>query len=121
MSRIPKMMSVMTPIPQTIDADSNLFEAQALMERHGIRHLPVTNGQSLVGVISDRDIRHFIDPAVNAPLPRPVRDVMTKDPYVVEPHRPLDEVLLTMAERKIGCVVVAENGEPAGIFTTTDA
>ncbi len=46
---------------------------------------------------------------------------MTAEPYVVAPSEPLDTVLLTLAARRIGCVVVADAGRPAGIFTMTDA
>jgi CBS domain-containing protein len=46
---------------------------------------------------------------------------MVTDPYVVGPDEPLDSVLLTLAERRIGCALVAENGKLTGIFTTTDA
>jgi acetoin utilization protein AcuB len=111
----------MTAIPHTIDADSNLIEAQSIMSRHGIRHLPVLLRSRLVGIISDRDIRHYVDPAVNLPRMCRVGDVMTPEPYVVAPNEPLDQVLLTMAERRIGCVVVASNGTLEGIFTMTDA
>lgn len=121
MSEIPQVHSVMTPLPHSIDADANLLEAQSMMERHGIRHLPVTQEGRLVGIISDRDIRHFVDPIVNSPPLCKVRKAMIAEPYVVAPTEPLDTVLLTLAARRIGCVVVADDGRPAGIFTTTDA
>jgi len=121
MAGIPDMRSVMTSFPFTIDAGASVVAAQEMMERHGIRHLPVTQDNVLVGIVTDRDIRHFLDPIVNYPLHGQVRDIMVTDPYVVDPDEPLDAVLLTLAERRIGSALVAENGKLTGIFTTTDA
>lgn len=121
MSEIPQIGSVMTPLPHSIGADAGVAEAQALMETHDIRHLPVTNGDQLVGIVTDRDIKLALDPLVHTPPMQQVRQIMIADPYVVAPDAPLDVVLLTMAERRIGCVLVADGGRLDGIFTTTDA
>ena len=38
------MKSVMTPFPYTVDLDASIDEAGAMMEEHGIHHLPVADG-----------------------------------------------------------------------------
>lgn len=48
--------SVMTPGPHSIEESATVFDAALLMARHAIRHLPVTRGGELVGVISERDL-----------------------------------------------------------------
>jgi CBS domain-containing protein len=48
--------SVMTRDPMTIDAESELHDAQLKMMAEGIRHLPVLDGRLLVGMISQTDI-----------------------------------------------------------------
>jgi CBS domain-containing protein len=48
--------SVMTPRPHTIEESATAFDAILLMARHAIRHLPVTRGGELVGVVSERDL-----------------------------------------------------------------
>ena len=55
---------VMTSDPLTIDADSELQDAQLKMMAEGVRHLPVMDGQALVGMISQTDIlrANNIDP-----------------------------------------------------------
>jgi CBS domain-containing protein len=50
------LSSVMTPNPATLDEGACAFDAALAMARHGIRHLPVTRGGVLVGVISERDL-----------------------------------------------------------------
>jgi len=111
----------MTASPRSIDADATVSEAQSMMERHGVRHLPVTNGEKLVGIVTDRDVKTTLDPLLHMPTLQMVRGMMTPEPYVVGPDEPLDSVLLTLAERRIGCALVAEGGKLTGIFTTTDA
>lgn len=41
---------------KTIDQDENVVEASKVMRRNNIRHLPVTSGGKLVGMLSDLDI-----------------------------------------------------------------
>ena len=50
------LASVMTPDPHSIDEKASAFDAALLMARHTIRHLPVTRGGMLVGVVSERDL-----------------------------------------------------------------
>ena len=50
-----------------------------------------------------------------------VADIYIADPYVVDLETPLDEVLLEMAARHVGSVLVTRHGKLAGVFTVTDA
>jgi CBS domain-containing protein len=46
----------MTKDPVTVDADTDTEEAAAIMATHGFRHLPVVDGEKVIGVISLRDV-----------------------------------------------------------------
>jgi CBS domain-containing protein len=46
----------MTPDPATIAADAGVREARDLMLARGFRHLPVTDDEDVVGIISLRDL-----------------------------------------------------------------
>lgn len=108
----------MTPFPYAVEPTSSLEEARALMEDHGIRHLPVKEGDELIGVLSDRLLireRHTSDRGLH------VRDLVLGEPYVVDLGTPLAQVVGTMAERRLDCAVVLKEGRLAGIFTTLDA
>ena len=50
-----------------------------------------------------------------------VRDLYITDPYIVSVDEPLDNVLLTMAERHIGSAIVTRAGKLVGMFTAVDA
>ncbi len=114
--------SRMTASPITIPLDSDLGNAIALMEEHGIRHLPVLDEGRLVGIVSERDLS-IIESLVPDEWERiVVAEAMTPSPYAVAASTPISEVAKTMAERKYGCVVVTgPRGALLGLFTTTDA
>jgi acetoin utilization protein AcuB len=112
---------VMTLSPRTIAIGHHVAAAWALMQQHRIRHLPVLDGDKVVGVLSDRDLRMLQSLRGVDPSDITVRETMQPTPYVVGPDTPLGEVAHTMAVRRIGSAVVMEGGEVVGIFTTTDA
>jgi CBS domain-containing protein len=87
-----------------------------------VRHLPVTDSEALVGIVSDRDIAFSSNVSESDLAERlRVRDVCSLDVYAVSPDEPLDSVLSEMASRHLGSVVVTEHGKIAGVFTVTDA
>ena len=120
---MPPVSAAMTPFPYHVQADDPISEVERLMEEHRIRHVPVQDGGRVVGIISQRDLHHLVNPA----LPRRdhqrirARDILVPDPYVVEMTAPLDEVLAEMARRQIGSAIVVRHGRLAGILSATDA
>ncbi|MDH3715447.1 MAG: CBS domain-containing protein [Gammaproteobacteria bacterium] len=123
MRTIPVMKNVMTPFPYAVELQSSLADAQALMREHHVRHLPVIDERALAGVLSDRDIKLLLGPDFDYPEPGglSVADAYQPESYTVDLNAPLDMVLLEMAERHVGSVVVTRKGKLAGIFTATDA
>lgn len=123
MDHMPSMASVMTPFPYVVHVDDSLRYARELMGRHEVRHLPVKDGDVLVGVLTDRDLKRALDPDLGLP-PKDqlfVRDVFVREGYVVDSGERLDAVLEHMAENHIGSALVTKHGHLVGIFTATDA
>ncbi|MFI5308660.1 MAG: CBS domain-containing protein [Polyangiales bacterium] len=112
----------MTATPVCIGLDADLEDAVKLMQEHGIRHLPVMDGEDLTGVVTDRDLA-----MIESLLPEEweqicVAEAMTPEPYTVTPDAALWEVAQRMAREKFGCAVVTDDeGTVVGVFTTTDA
>lgn len=123
MSKRPLIKSVMTPFPHVIDASASITEARVMMEENDIRHLPVQHDSALVGLITERDLRLLLDASGRAIPPEEVRigDVCEPDPFVVDRNVPLDEVLLTMANQRIGSALITRKGKLVGVFTVVDA
>lgn len=47
--------AVMTPEPKTISAERSFGHAMVVMRESGFRHLPVIDGDQLIGIVSARD------------------------------------------------------------------
>ena len=123
MKRHPQVIAFMTPFPYSVDVDAPLAEAHKLMREHHFRHLPVTSGGTLVGVLTDRDIKLVLGPDFGQPNEQElsVRDAYVEKPCVVPASTPVALVARTMAEHRIGSAIVTKNDKLVGIFTVTDA
>jgi acetoin utilization protein AcuB len=119
----------MNPRPLTIGPGATLAEAKSTMERYWIRHLLVVEGNDLLGIFSDRDLRTASLPAGAqfAPAAREarleqvaVREAMTKDPQTVRPDATLQEVARVMLEHRFGALPVVDTERLVGIITETD-
>jgi acetoin utilization protein AcuB len=121
---------VMTENPLTASPDMPLRQAVALMRERKIRHLPVVeDGGRLVGMLTDRDVRHAaLVPALAEHLTWElrrlkslrVRDVMTWSVVTTHPDATLAQAGLTMFQRRIGSLPVVADGRLVGILTETD-
>lgn len=117
----PTIQKYMTVQPYSITAAEPLSKAQQLFSKHGIRHLPVMEGDRIAGLLSDRDVKLALG-SVGADASRQTAgDVCVSDPYVVDPDTHLSDVARTMASKHYGSAVVVQNGKLVGIFTTVDA
>jgi acetoin utilization protein AcuB len=120
MKTIPAIQRYMSTSPHTIGAEQTLQKAHDVMREHSIRHLPVMQGNQLVGIVSDRDVQLILGIKGTDATKVTVEDAMTQDVITVDPDTGLDEVSDLMAERKAGSVVVMQNHHVVGIFTTVD-
>ncbi|RMF88788.1 MAG: CBS domain-containing protein, partial [Planctomycetota bacterium] len=96
----------------TVGPNTDVDEIRRTMHFRGIRHLLVTDGDRLLGIISDRDVAGR----------RQARayELMTPDPLTVAPDSPVGPAVTTMLQHRISCLPVVENGKVCGVLTTTD-
>ena len=107
---------LMTYGAETVSSHDSLQTAAALMERGGFRRVPVVDGDKLVGIISDRDVRAhtgYLDSTK-------ITAAMTSDPTTVTPKMSVEDAARLMISHKIGGLPVVEDGKLVGILTTTD-
>lgn len=117
---IPSVQKYMTMSPHSVGVDQTLATAHEMMRARAIRHLPVLDGDKLVGVVSDRDL-HVIESLSGVDVRKvTVAEAMSTAVYAVEPDTALDVVASTMAAHTYGSAVVMQNQKVVGIFTTTD-
>lgn len=99
-----------------------------LMQREGVRHLPVVDeGGLLVGVVSDRDLRRprWMDDQLAEGFALTddvtVQDIMTREVVTVAADAPLVAAATRFAEQAIGVLPVLDPaGEVVGMLTPVD-
>jgi len=122
---------LMTPNPVTVTSHATVAEVWDLMRERGIRHVPVIDGDAVIGMLSDRDLAHFDvgrlitvegAEALRRELSTPIVKLMSADPITVEPEAGLGEVIDLLLEHRVGAVPVVrpETGELIGIVSYVD-
>jgi acetoin utilization protein AcuB len=124
-----RVRELMTGGVITVGPDTAVLDARHLMVKERIRHLLVTEGHMLVGMITDRDIRLNLPSQatslsvweVNHLLTKlTVGKVMTRSVITVGPDREARDAAQLMLDHKIGALPVLEGEHVVGIVTETD-
>ena len=110
----------MTEDPRSIDASASVVEAARLMRDEHIGALPVTDDETLVGMITDRDIASRVVAEAADPNTTSVGDAYSRDLISVEPDNDLEDALLLMARHQVRRLPVVENGRLVGIVAQAD-
>lgn len=122
--------SIMTTSVITVNkADHDLRDVKEIFRKEKIRHLPVMDGDTLVGIVSKNDINRlsfgmFFDNQDNADEAvldmLSIDQVMTANPKSVSPDTLIKEVAEILAKEDFHSLPVSENGTIKGIVTSTD-
>lgn len=107
--------------------------ARALIEEYRINQLPVVVNRSLVGIVTDRDLRDAraavvgaADAATRAHLSSPpadkitVESVMTTNVLTLTPTHTVVDAARLMRRERIGAIPIVEHNALAGILTRSD-
>ncbi len=123
---------LMTTDLVTLSEEDGLSRAMKIFSELPIRHLPVTDGAILIGMVSQRDALSWsgsvIDPGAFAGAQASkearetfVAEVMVRDVISVPPTATIVDAARTLLEGGFGCLpVVDEQGKLLGIVTETD-
>ena len=111
---------VMTAGPTAIASDAMVVEAARRMLSEDVGSLPVVEGETLVGMVTDRDlVLHVIAKDLD-PHKVPVADVCSEDPVIAEPEESLDDALQRMASEQVRRLPVVTGGKLVGILAQAD-
>jgi acetoin utilization protein AcuB len=112
-----KVVDLMTSDPLSVTAVETIGKAEELMGENNIRQIPVLNGQELVGIVTDRDVRAYLSDA----LQTPVGDIMTTGPLFIAPDDDLKDAVEMLIEQKFGAIPVVDEAEGlVGIVSYVD-
>ena len=124
-----KAQDMMHPNVITAAPDTSLAQAQRLMQDNSIRHLPVVSGLSLVGLVTDRDLRQA-SPSPATTLSRgeinyqmdttPIATCMTRDLITLSPEDDMVEGARRLLQGPFGCLPVVDRSQLVGIVSEID-
>lgn len=109
--------NLMTKNLITAPLDMSLHEASVLMKSRQIRHLPVVDeNNGIIGIFSSKDF-----PLLGEHSNMTVEFFMSSPAIYVRETASLKEAIYKMIEKKISCVLVADEDDDAvGIITSED-
>ena len=104
----------------TIGADDSVYQAIKLMAEKGIGALVVTDGDSIAGIITERDYARKVVLMDRSSKETPVRDIMSKAVRFVRPQQTTDDCMALMTERRMRHLPVIENDRLVGMVSIGD-
>lgn len=110
----------------TIQPSTTIGEALLLLRANRIRHLPVIKNDSLVGIVSDRDLRDALPSRLlthdddDTVLHKPVADIMNQQVITAHPLDFIEDAALQLYEHKIGSLPIVEGNRLVGLITESD-
>ncbi len=110
--------------------DMPVAEAQALMQQHNFRHLPILDQDGkLVGLITQRSLIQAVPSGMRSVSPAAInyalakvkaRHIMVKNVITIGEDVALEEAARVMADKKIGCLPVMRGDRLVGIISDND-
>jgi CBS domain-containing protein len=111
---------VMTPSPETVEADRSAVEAAQRMKQADAGMIPVVQDGKLVGTVTDRDIVIRVVAEGRDPQTTAVGEIASNDLVTVGPDQELGEALGLMASHQVRRLPVVEGETLIGVVAQAD-
>ncbi len=121
---------LMSRDPITIGPDDTVAQALEQMLRYDVRELPVVADSSLIGIVTDRDVKSLLGPGTAdlderrmpvAGLQASISELMSERVETLLPTVNASEACRLLVEYKVGAMPVVDlTGELLGICSVTD-
>ncbi len=111
---------IMSSYVVTASINDTVSSAAKLMSKHNIGAIPVTEGDTLKGIITDRDIVLRCVANGTDTNSCKVGNIMTSSAACISPNQDVTDAVKLMANEQIRRVPVLENGKIQGIVTLAD-
>jgi CBS domain-containing protein len=111
---------VMTPNPVTIPADIATVDAARLMRDRDIGDIIVMSENSVMGIVTDRDIAIRVVANQREPSKTTVGDICSKELHSIEYTATVEDAIQMMREKAIRRIPVMDDGCPVGIVSIGD-
>lgn len=118
-SMLVPIRSLMATDLVTTTAETPVCELAQLMSRRRVSSALVLDGERLVGIVTDRDLRTRVL-AERLPPETRVAEVMTPDPKCLDEKSTIFDATLLMTRHGMHHLPVVRNEQAVGILTTSD-
>jgi CBS domain-containing protein len=108
------------PSIHTIVPTASMFDALMLMAEKNIGALLIMEGETIVGMLSERDYARKIVLMGRSSKETPVRDVMTCPVLYVGPQQSTEECMALMTEKRLRHLPVLDDGKLIGLISIGD-
>jgi CBS domain-containing protein len=104
----------------SIALEASVYEAIAMMAARGVGALVVLDGQTVVGMVSERDYARKVILQGKSSRDTPVRAIMTATVYYVHPEQTIDDCMALMTTRHIRHLPVVVDERLVGLVSIGD-
>jgi len=120
---------IMSPTVETATPDETVLDARNRFREGGFRHLPIVDGERLLGVVSDRDVLRAAGPSLGLTpydedagpdVDRTLREIMSRYTITADLTMSVQEAADTMLRNDVSALPVLDDGRLVGIVTTAD-
>ncbi len=106
-------------IVYTITPSASVFDALKMADK-SIGALVVTEGENIVGIITERDYARKIILMARSSKDTPVREIMTSSVMFVRPGQTSQECMMLMTENRLRHLPVMDGGKLIGVISIGD-
>lgn len=130
MKRFEPVSCIMSKELVTLTLSDDLYRAEKLFKAHHIRHIPVVEGDQIIGILSQTDLERIsfldayddheveVDYTIYSMLG--IEHLMVKDPYIISSNTPIEVVAEVLSTHEFHALPVVQDDVLVGIVTTTD-
>jgi len=104
----------------TVTPEMMVFDAIQMMADKNIGSLLVTDGQNLVGIITERDYTRKVALKGKSSKQTPVREIISGQIIHVQPDNTVEDCMRLMTEHRIRHLPVLDEGRIVGVISIGD-
>lgn len=114
-----KLKDIMSVNIAKVDSNDSVEKAAQLMKQHNVGSIPVCKNNSVVGIVTDRDIA--IRSVANGQTTwQTVNEVMTQNPVTGSPDMDVHDAVRVMGQKQIRRLPVVDNNSLVGMVSLGD-
>lgn len=104
----------------SLGPEDPVLEAIELMAEHHVGAMLVMQGDSLVGIVSERDYARKVVLKGRSSSETPVWQIMSAPVITVTPEQTIDDCMRLVTEKRIRHLPVVQNGKVTGVISIGD-